>query len=375
MKKLKYLDKGLLFFTTILFALGLLMILSSSHVVSFMSGKEPFTYLYSQLGWFIVGTVAFALIMTFSNKFFRNISFLGILLLLFILILVLIQGKLINNARSWFDIGPFSFQPSEFLKIVYIVWAASFYDKHKDSLNGYIKAWTPPFYAAIGAGLIYFQPDLGTMIIFTGIVAVIFLVAPIEASVKLKSTIVVGFLAVAMIIILLSSGKGLRAHQRSRFDLGRPCSEEKFYTNGNQLCNGYIAINNGGLLGKGLGGSTQKHLYIPEAHTDFIFTIIVEELGALAGIAIIGVMMIVIWRIVMIGKRSLTVYGAIVCYGVATYIFVHMMVNLTGVLGIFPMTGVPLPFISYGGTYTISLMAALSFVQKINIETKMRQKA
>lgn len=373
MKKLKYIDKGLLIATTILFTLGLVMILSSSNIASFMSNKSPYAYLINQIGWLLIGTFLFAVIFLFSTKLFRKLSFLGVLILIFILILVLFQGKLINNARSWFSLFGFSFQPSEFLKIIYIVWAAHYYDRQKDRLDEYITVWYPLVFAGVAAFLIYLQPDLGTMIIYAAIVAMIFMVSPIKGLVKWKSIIVIMFIIGAFVAALMSGG--LKSHQKSRFDLYAPCSEKKFYTTGNQLCNGYIAINNGGLFGKGLGNSTQKYLYIPEAHTDFIFAIVIEELGAVASIAIIGLIMIVVWRIVMIGKRSVNDFGAILCYAVASYIFVHTMVNLTGILGLLPMTGVPLPFLSYGGTFTISLIMALAFVQKVNIETKMKKQS
>jgi cell division protein FtsW len=150
-----------------------------------------------------------------------------------------------------------------------------------------------------------------------------------------------------------------------------PCSEENYYTTGNQVCNGYIAINNGGMKGLGLGNSIQKYLYLPEAHTDFIFCIIIEELGLRMGLFILLLYLILLTRIILIGKRSLNNRDSLICYGAAFYIFIHIMVNLCCVFGMLPMTGVPLPFMSYGGSYTWCLIIILSFVQRVNIETKM----
>ena len=142
---------------------------------------------------------------------------------------------------------------------------------------------------------------------------------------------------------------------------------------GSQVCNGYIAINNGGLTGVGLGNSTQKYLYLPEPYTDFIYAIIVEELGVIVGIIILLLYMVLLYRILMIGRKSFTTRGALICYGVAGYIFIHIAVNLTGMFGLFILTGVPLPFMSYGGSFTWSLLGALTLVQRVNIENRLEE--
>ena len=140
------------------------------------------------------------------------------------------------------------------------------------------------------------------------------------------------------------------------------------------MCNGYIAINNGGLTGIGLGNSTQKYLYLPYPYTDFIFAVIVEELGLVVGILIILSYLYLLYRILKIGRDSYTNRGALLCYGVAVYMFLHVIVNLMGLFGLMPMTGVPLPFMSYGGSFTLCLMVSLAIVQRVNIENKIRSK-
>ena len=151
-----------------------------------------------------------------------------------------------------------------------------------------------------------------------------------------------------------------------RFDFARPC--DKILSTGNQVCNCYIAIHNGGLTGVGLGNSTQKYLYLPEPYTDFIYAIIVEELGVITGVAIILAYIIILLRILLIGRKSPSNRGATICYGVAAYIFFHIAINLMGILGLIPITGVPLPFMSYGGSFTICLIAALAMVQRVSVE-------
>ena len=162
--------------------------------------------------------------------------------------------------------------------------------------------------------------------------------------------------------------------QIGRFtDFGRPCSEEKFYTGGNQVCNSEIAFNNGKITGKGLGNSTQKYLYLPESHTDFIFAIIVEETGFLGGAAVLISFLVIIFTIIRTGAKSNNFRGSMICYGVAIYIFLHIAINLGGVSGLIPLTGVPLPFLSYGGTFTLCLIAGLSLVQRVAIENNLEK--
>ena len=237
-------------------------------------------------------------------------------------------------------------------------------------MTSYGKSLFPLGICAIITLLIFIQPDLGTAIIYTIIVGVMFLAAPILKEIKVKTVFgILGFIVFAG-IVFLSAGKSLlQDRQLERFDFSNPC--DKLLTTGNQVCNCYIAINNGGLTGVGLGNSTQKYLYLPEPYTDFIFAIIVEELGLIFGIGILLLYMILLYRILKIGRESPTNRGALLCYGVAVYIFLHIAINLMGIFGMMPMTGVPLPFMSYGGSFTICLIAALTIVQRVSVENKL----
>jgi len=188
-----------------------------------------------------------------------------------------------------------------------------------------------------------------------------------DKEIKYKTLIAVVGLIGFGALVLFGSGKGvLLERQMERFNYKNPC--DRILDTGNQVCNCYIAINNGGLTGVGLGNSTQKYLYLPEPYTDFIYAIIVEELGVVTGVFILLLYMFVLLRILIIGRRSPNNRGAILCYGVATYIFLHIAVNLLGIMGMMPMTGVPLPFMSYGGSFTICLIAALTIVQRVSVE-------
>ncbi len=367
-KIIKYIDKPLLLVTLVLFIFGLIMVFSASNVTAYMShAVSPYNYFIKQGVFLLIGFVLFLVMIRFNTKSYGFFSWGLLLIGIASLVTLLIIGTAQNQAISWFDLGFFSVQPSEFIKVITIVFLAYYYERNSKYLNKWGKCLFPMAICAVIAGLIFIQPDLGTTIIYCAIVSSIFFVVPIAKEIKYK-TIFAGLGIVTVVVFsLIGSGKGvLLERQLDRFDFSRPC--DKILDNGNQVCNCYIAINNGGLTGVGLGNSTQKYLYLPEPYTDFIFAIIVEELGVVTGVILILLYIFVLFRILWIGRKSPNNRGAIMCYGVATYIFVHIVINLMGIMGLMPMTGVPLPFMSYGGSFTICLIAALTIVQRVSVE-------
>lgn len=369
---IKYMDKPLFFISVILFTIGLIMVFSSSNVTAYMRhAVSPYNYFIKQGIFLLVGIVLSVIMIKFNTKVYGLLSkplFLGVGISLAVLLFV---GKSQNQAISWYDLGPFSFQPSEFIKVISIIWLAEYYEKNKKNLDNYWTSLFPMGVCIIVAVLIFFQPDLGTTIIYSLIVGFIFLAQPIKKSIKTKTlTVVVCGLAIVAFAILSGGKKLILERQMERLNFTNPC--DRLLTTGNQVCNGYIAINNGGLFGKGLGNSTQKYLYLPEPYTDFIFTITIEELGAIVGIIILLLYTVLLYRILAIGRDCYTNRGSTICYGVAIYIFLHIIVNILGIFGLMPMTGVPLPFMSYGGSFTICLIAALTAVQRVKIETRIR---
>ena len=366
-KKFKYLDMPLLIVTVLLFIFGLVMVFSASNVTAYMShAVSPYNYFLKQGVFLLVGLILFLVMIQFNINTYSFFSWILLLISIPCLIILLVIGTTKNHAVSWFDLGFFSIQPSEFVKVITIVFLATYYDSNK-KIKSWGKSLFPLGICGCIAGLIFIQPDLGTTIIYSLIVGVIFLAAPITKEIKFKTVFSIIGIIVFAFIALIGSGKGvLLDRQLERFDFSNPC--EKILNTGNQVCNCYIAINNGGLTGVGLGNSTQKYLYLPEPYTDFIFAIIVEELGVVTGVGLILVYIFILFRILLIGRKSPTNRGAILCYGVAIYIFLHIAINLMGIMGIMPLTGVPLPFMSYGGSFTICLIAALTIVQKVSIE-------
>lgn len=369
MKKVfKYIDKSLLLVTVLLFIFGLIMVFSSSNVTAYMSHQvSPYNYFIKQAIFLFVGIFLSLFMIGKKTRTYGILSWGLLLIGICSLVLLLVIGKAKNRAVSWFDLGFVSVQPSEFIKVIVIVFLAYYFEIKKNKLDNYATALFPLLICGIIASLIFLQPDLGTTIIFCFIVGIMFWSSPVSKEIKYKTVFSIVGLVLFMGLILISTGKTLiLERQFERFNFTRPC--DRLLDTGSQVCNGYIAINNGGLTGVGLGNSTQKYLYLPEPYTDFIFAVIVEELGSCVGVLIILSYMFILYRILMIGRNSKKISGTLMCYGVAVYIFLHIAVNLMGIFGLMPMTGVPLPFMSYGGSFTICLIVALTIVQRVSVE-------
>lgn len=370
---LKNIDKPLLIISTILFIIGLIMIFSASNITAFMKySTSPYRYFLKQFIFLTISLITSLFIIRFSSKSYHIIFNILVYIIIGLLAFVLLYGSVKNQSIRWIDLGFFSIQPSEFAKIILMIWMACFYDRHKDDLDKYMKVFYPLVIAAAVAFLIMVEPDLDTTIIYVLLIASIFFMAPISKEIRNKVLMLIfGLFSVVLLVVITSGNSLLTPGQHARLtNFRNPCSEEKFYSSGNQVCNGYIAVNNGGLRGVGLGNSTQKYLYLPEAHTDFIFAIIMEELGLIGAILIFILYFLLIGRIIKIGKESYNTRGFLICMGVASYIILHIVVNLGGMFGLMPTTGVPLPFMSYGGSFAMCLVFALTFVQRINVENR-----
>ncbi len=374
-KVLSKLDKPLLLIMLIFFVFGLIMIFSASTIVSVVGfNRAPYSFFIKQALFLFVGLIAFFIILFIPTKKYSAISKILIIIVILALAGLIVYGELTNHAKSWYYIGPFSIQPSEFAKTILIMYLGSYYYKHRKELNNQWIILKPLFLAFVIFALVFLQPDLGTGIIIALICIFIFFALPMEKSFKKNMFMLLLVIISAVALFLVFGGeKILTSTQLKRFEYKEPC---KRYTEetGYQVCNGYIAINSGGLFGVGLGNSTQKYLYLPEAHTDFIFPIVIEELGVITGVLVILGYIFILYRILKIARKSNNLGNSIMAYGVAAYLFSHIAINLIGILGIGPMTGVPLPFLSYGGSFALNLMIAFGIVQRIEVENKMTNK-
>ena len=375
MKKiLSKLDKPLLIITIIFFIFGLIMILSASSMESYMRyNYSPYHYFVRQAIFLGIGLITFFFEIIFPTKNYKKLDkvLLGIIILA--LVGLIFYGHVANQAVSWYKIGPFAIQPSEFAKIIIIIYLAVYYSKNKDKLDNQWNIIKPMIFVVIIAVLVALQPDMGTAVIIGLIALAMFYAAPMEKkSRSIFNKIFIGGILLVVLILVVAGGKFLQSYQLDRFNYFNPCDRYQEKT-GYQLCNSFIAFKNGGIKGQGLGGSTQKYLYLPESYTDFIFPIIVEEWGLIVGIIIILIYMFVLFRIIQIARRASNLKNSLICYGVFVYLLLHIMINLLGVTGVIPLTGVPLPFLSYGGSYTICLMIALGLVQRVSIETNIQK--
>ena len=373
MKILRKIDKPLLIISLILFAIGLVAVYSASNVTAFMlNDADPSRYFAKETLFLFVGFVLCFLIIQVPTKGYGWFSWVLTLGLIGVIVVITILGQVINGMSAWINYSGLGIQPSEFVKIAIIPLIATFYDKNYKYRGNMKVVMVPMVVAMVAAGAIVFQGDLGTAIIFVGLCGLMFFFSPVSKRIKLRILgIILIFAAFLGILIMAGGDKILPADKLARFDFKKPC--EKYITTGNQLCNSYIAINGGGITGKGLGNSTQKYLYLPEAHTDFIFAIFVEEMGVIGAVVLISLYFILLVRIIVIGKMAPTIAKKMICYGVSFYLFMHIIVNLTGVLGILPMTGVPLPFMSYGGSVCWCTLVALTMVQRISYENNSKK--
>lgn len=372
-KLFRKMDKPLFFITIFMFIFGLIMIFSASYVKAITSIDNAYYYLVRQGIILIACFIAFLILIKFPLKFYKSFYKMIIFSAIALIIGVYFFGSVLNGSRSWFSLPYFNFQPSELAKIAIIIYMAFYYEKNRNNNSDYKIALMPFIPVAIIFVFVAAQPDLGSAIIIGLLSFVTFLAVPLLPEVKKKTNKII-FLTIVFVgfivgILLLSGKSGLYEYQLQRLNFLKPCARYTEVGTGYQVCNSYIAINNGGLFGVGIGNSTQKYLYLPEAHTDFIYPVIVEELGLIIGACILLVYGYIIYRILKIAKNSYNLSSGIICYGVAAYIFIHIFVNLTGVLGLLPLTGVPIPFLSYGGSYALCLTISLILVQRVAIET------
>ncbi len=365
-------DKPLFFLSLIYTILGLVMVLSASSVSAVLRYNVSSSYffvrqlLFMGAAWF-VGLFFILKIPTKKYRFLAPIYLFGTISLLF---LVFGYGAIAGGAQSWLDLGFFNLQPTEFVKTALILYMAVFYEKSIKKRKPFAYNFIPIIFAVIAFFLVAMQPDFGGAVIIAGIVFFTFLTVPFE---KESSVQIIKFVGVAGLLaaaILLYSGSDIfNSTQLARLKFQNPC-ERYMEDTGYQVCNGFIAYHNGGLFGVGLGNSSQKYLYLPEAHTDFIFPILVEELGLIVGILIILGYVYMLYRILKIAKNADSIRNSIICNGTFIYLLMHLLINLMGTLALIPLTGVPLPFLSYGGSFNMNVVAMLFVVQRIAVENK-----
>lgn len=366
-----------LFIMVVLFVLfGLVMIYSASNITAVVRyGYQPYHFFIRQAIFVIVSfLIGFLIVLRFPTRNYGALAWPLVFLLIGSLVLLFVKGKIAGGAKSWFDLKFFKIQPSEFAKSILVIFMAIYYNRlNLKKVKNIYAYFVPLGFAAIVIGLVFMQPDLGSAAIIAGIVFLTFISIPVVQNNIMKFIKIFSVVVILLVIGFLYSGNDfLSSIQKGRLNFKNPCSRYT-ETTGYQVCNGFIAINNGGLFGVGLGNSTQKYLYLPESHTDFIFPIIVEELGLVTGIIIILGYAYILSRILKIAKTSENLRCSILAYGTFWYFTLHILVNLLGVLALIPLTGVPLPFLSYGGSFTVNAIIMIFVVERVNIENKINK--
>lgn len=366
-----------LFILTIFFVVvGLVMIYSASSISSVVRyGYAPYHFFIRQAIFVSVSLiVGIFIIIKLPTRTYGFLAWPALIAVILALVFLFINGRMTNNAISWYDLGFFSLQPSEFAKSILIIFSAIYYNKlHYRKVKNIYAYLVPLAFGIMIACLVAMQPDLGSAAIIGGIVFLTFISIPMVQNnmIRVIKVLVIG-VVIAAIIVLYSGSDLLNSMQMDRLTFRNPCSRYTEVT-GYQVCNGFIAINNGGLFGVGLGNSTQKYLYLPESHTDFIFPIIVEELGLIFGVILILGYAWVLFRILKIAKASENLRCSVLAYGTFWFLTLHILINLLGILALIPLTGVPLPLLSYGGSFTVNVIVMLFIVQRVNIENKINK--
>ena len=375
-KLLKDLDKPLLIASAALFIFGLLNIVTASSRAAVVNyDVSIYYYFYRQLAFIVIGLIAGAIIIKTDTKYYKIIVPVLFVAVIFLNLWALTFEEL-SGSKNWIDLKIIKLQPSEFSKPIIIAMLAILFEKNYRKLRTVnIKHYdiiaTMLLIALIIPAIIVLQKDFGTFLITLFIVGMMFLASPILKIDKIKTFILMIILgALALLVIYLKQGYILNDARISRFtSFLDPCGN---YENGGyQVCNSYIAINDGGLWGLGIGKSKQKYSYIPEPHTDSAFAIIAEEYGVYRTIFIFLLYGSCSYtEYPLLALRASTLRGRYICVGIVSYIFIHIFINLGGMFGLIPLTGVPLPFLSYGGSFVLSLIASLAIVQRICIESK-----
>ena len=340
---MKY-HKWLLFDVILLMLFGLLMIYSSSSIWSDYKFGNSLHYVLYQGLFIIISIVLIVIISKVDYHLYYKHASKLLVISIALLILVLIPGIGIirNGSRSWFGIGGFGIQPSEFSKLTLIIFTAKYLEKS----DRYIKNYKKGVFPILGIlmlifGLIMLEPDFGTgMIIVVSIIALLFI-----AGVNMKFFFILGGIGIIGIIGLII----IAPYRMDRItSFLNPWSDP--LGTGFQIIQSLYAIGPGGLLGTGLFNSRQKHFYLPEPQTDFIFSIISEELGVLGVVIIISLFAILLYTSIKIALKCEDKYGKYLSFGLVFQIIVQTILNLSVVIGLIPVTGVTLPFLSYGGS-------------------------
>ncbi|WP_077617688.1 putative lipid II flippase FtsW [Bacillus sinesaloumensis] len=372
-KIIKSYDYTLVLAVFLLCSFGLVMVYSASMVIASAPkfGENPSFFFDRQKMALLVGSVALFVTMIIPYKIYASKKILLFIVLgsVAMLLLVFVVGHTANNAQSWIMVGARGIQPSEFTKLSVIIYLAAVYSKKQAYINQFGIAVMPPIiFTLVICMTVAIQPDYGTAFII-GLIALSIILCSGMGLKSIGKLILLGLVtAVLLSPILYILSDGIISEGRMGRFLGymNPFEDEK---NGYQLVNSYIALGAGGWTGLGLGQSIQKFNYLPEAHTDFIMAVIAEELGLFGVMFVLLLLAYVVFRGFQIARKCTDPFGSLLAIGISSMIAIQTFINLGGLTGLIPITGVTLPFISYGGSSLLLLMASMGILINVSMFT------
>jgi cell division protein FtsW len=345
--------------TALLLGVGLIMVFSASSVAAYARYGSSFLFFQRQAVYAGVGVVGLLLLSRMPYAIWSRLAvpFLAATGILLVLVLHSGAGTSAGGSSRWLAVGPITIQPSEIVKLALVAFAATVLTRKAALLDdvGHLLLPLLPVTALV-CWLVMRQPDLGTTVILAGTIFVLLFIA----GVRLRYLGIAGIAGVAIGWILIMSA----AYRRARFlSFLSPWNDPQ--NAGYHLIQSYIALGSGGLFGVGLGASRQKWMYVPNAHTDFIFSILGEELGLLVAICVLGLYAVLLYGGIRVASRAPDTFGRLLASGLVAWLGLQTIVNLGAVTGLLPITGVPLPLLSYGGSSLVVTLGAIGILVNI----------
>lgn len=348
----------------ILLTIGLIMVFSSSAVSAYLDHGDSFYFLKRQLVSAAVSIAVMIFTMNFNYQYYKKLANLGLLGFLFLLMLVLLIGVVSHGSSRWLDFGFRSFQPSEGVKLAMVIFMAKRLSENRSKIEYFVQGLVPNLViTGVVCGLILLQPDLGTAICVAGTVYLMLFAAGSKLS-------HLGLLA-AVGLSLVTGAIMVSPYRMERVtSFWNPWEDPS--DSGYQIIQSLLALGSGGLVGMGLGQSRQKFFYLPQRHTDFIFAILGEELGFIGAGLVLLLFFVLLWRGFKVALTVQDGFGSLLAVGITSMIIVQMMINIGVVTASVPITGITLPFVSYGGSSLIFIMAGIGILLNISRHTSSR---
>ncbi|AIY79762.1 stage V sporulation protein E [Clostridium botulinum] len=361
-KNMGQIDYGIFYSVVLLLAVGVVMVYSASSYYAMFKNNDSMYFLKRQLVWAVLGMIVLCTTMSIDyHKIKKYTLWLMIGCVPLLLVVFLFPG--VNGAQRWIQIGPMSFQPSELAKYVVVLFLAKGIEMKGDGIKNFSTGIVPYlFVSGIYAALVLAEKNLS----IASVIMIVTFIVLFSAGGRIKHLF--GIVAPLMVsaAVIFTVGEPYRRARMLNFV--NPWKDPT--GNGYQLIQSFYALGAGGVTGLGLGQSRQKTLYMPEPHNDFIFAIIGEELGLIGCLCIITLFVVFIWRGIKVAMSAKDTYGTLLAIGITSVIAVQSLINIAVVTGSMPVTGVPLPFISYGGTSLVINMAAMGVLLNISRQTE-----